>query len=244
MTTASPPQPDQAPSRDARRIRAMFAEIAPRYDLLNHLLSLNIDRLWRRETARRVLRGLRPQAILDVACGTGDLAVELSRQAPRARVYGADFTRPMLELATGKDRPRPAGPVRYVEADGMRLPFPDGSFDVLTVAFGLRNMEDYDAALREFHRVLRPGGRLAVLEFTQPESELVRTVYLPYFLNILPRVAGMLSQRSAYTYLPKSVLSFPTRRELAAKMGAAGFQRVRHGLLHMRIAALHLGERD
>ena len=238
MTTELVPQVPR-PGKDARRIQAMFSQIARRYDLLNHLLSGGVDIAWRRQLVRDALEP-RHRRVLDVACGTADLALALRRAAhPAARVAGADFARPMLRLAQKKS-PRE---VKWIQADGLNLPFADNSFDLVTIAFGIRNMESLAGALAEFHRVLRPGGRVAILEFSQPENFLVRSVYHPYFLHVLPRIGAALSQRRAYLYLPHSVLHFPGRRELARRMKRTGFTRVRHASLSFGIAAIHLGEK-
>lgn len=229
------------PSKEARKIRAMFGDIAGRYDFLNRLLSARTDVAWREIAAREALAGLQPaDHLLDLACGTGDLAITLARHAPGARVVGADFARPMLDIAQQK---APCTAIPWVEADGLQLPFADDSFDLVTIAFGLRNMESLERGLAEMRRVLRPGGRLAILEFSQPENPLVRAVYQPYFLHVLPRIGALLSRKSAYLYLPFSVLHFPTRRELARTMIRGGFTRVRHCSLSFNIAALHLGEK-
>lgn len=217
----------------------MFSSIAPRYDLLNHLLSMGTDILWREHSVKELGRRCpNPRLILDAACGTGDMALTLRKQFPQAHITGLDFARPMLERAQQKDQ---RSRIAWIEGDGMNLPFPDGAFDLVTIAFGIRNMVSLEGALREFHRVLKPGGRLAVLEFTEPENALIRSVYQPYFLHVLPRVGALLSQRSAYRYLPHSVMHFPARRALAGMFRDAGFVRVSHGLLHFGVAALHIG---
>lgn len=232
--------PVPPPSQEARKIKAMFASIAPRYDLLNRLLSGRTDVAWRRLLVREVVTG-RESRVLDLACGTGDLALELrGAVGPRCEVIGADFTGPMLRLAATKPR---GDQVAWIEADGLKLPFADESFDLVTIAFGIRNMESLDRALREIRRVLRPGGRLAILEFTQPDNPVVRALYMPYFLHVLPRIGAVLSQRSAYLYLPHSVLHFPNRRQLARTMIRNGYRRVRHCALTMGIAAIHVGEK-
>jgi demethylmenaquinone methyltransferase/2-methoxy-6-polyprenyl-1,4-benzoquinol methylase len=225
------------PSQDSRRIREMFAQIAPRYDLLNRILSAGTDVAWRRlAVAESVWPG--QARILDLACGTGDLALEIRRAADDAAlIVGADFAGPMLRLADRKSRR-----VSWVEADGLNLPFRDQSFDLVTIAFGLRNMESLDGALREIRRILVPGGRLAVLEFSQPENAAVKALYMPYFLKVLPRIGAILSQESAYLYLPHSVMHFPGRRELARRMKQNGFSSVRHCALSFGIAALHIAE--
>jgi demethylmenaquinone methyltransferase/2-methoxy-6-polyprenyl-1,4-benzoquinol methylase len=209
-------------------IRDMFAGVAPRYDLLNHLLSASLDVVWRRRAAAAL--GLPAGArVLDLCCGTGDQALALGRRG--LRVAAADFCVPMLALARRKFVPRrearggaPRRGLAPLAADALALPFPPGGFDGATVAFGLRNVADLDRALAELAAALRPGGRLAALEFAIPRPRLLRALYLFYFRRLLPRIGRLLSPRgSAYTYLPSSVLEFPQREELLARMAAAGF---------------------
>ena len=243
MLKATPPRVPK-PGQEARKIRAMFGSIAERYDLLNHLLSANTDIAWRRLVVEQVLTG-RETAILDVACGTGDLALELHKSAPRdCTVVGLDFTGPMLRIARKKSLGSGSEDITWIEGDGLHLPFGDGEFDLLTIAFGIRNMESLEGALREMLRVLRPGGKLAILEFSQPDNVLIRSLYMPYFLHVLPRIGALLSRKSAYLYLPFSALHFPRRKELARLMLRCGYGRVRHCALSFGIAALHIGEKS
>jgi demethylmenaquinone methyltransferase/2-methoxy-6-polyprenyl-1,4-benzoquinol methylase len=226
-----------------RRVREMFAEIAPRYDLLNHLLSASVDKRWRRFAAERLRDVLDdPHALaLDLCCGTGDLALELEAQA---RVIGCDFCHPMLLLARDKARGRNAARLSLAEADALRLPFADASFDAVTIAFGLRNLENVEVGLLEIRRVLKPGGRVAVLEFSRPVVPVFRELFEFYFTRILPRIGAFISGSSgAYTYLPASVRNFPDQKKLAALMQSAGYSGVRYDNLWGGIAALHLGER-
>lgn len=240
----------------ARWVRGMFGRVAPRYDLANHLLSFNIDRYWRRHTVRRVRTVLeRPGArVLDLCCGTGDLLLELSgsaenRSLPVAApnetsggiVLGSDFCHPMLLAANEKIAQRRfTAPV--FEADALQLPLPDASLDLVTVAFGFRNLANYDAGLVEMRRVLRPGGVAAILEFSQPPNPAFRALYEFYSRRILPWIGGALSgSRDAYTYLPDSVRKFPSAVELAEGMRAAGFTDVKFEYLTGGIVALHLG---
>jgi demethylmenaquinone methyltransferase/2-methoxy-6-polyprenyl-1,4-benzoquinol methylase len=219
-------------------VRDMFDRIAPRYDLLNHLLSFNIDRLWRRRTVARLRRVLeRPGArVIDVCCGTGDLMLALAAGAP-ARVYGSDFSHPMLVRARAR-----AGTARVFEADALRLPVADASLDLVTVAFGFRNLVNYEAGLREFRRVLRPGGTAAILEFSTPPNPLFARLYAWYSRVVLPRIGGALSGAPhAYRYLPESVRKFPAPEELERMMRAAGFSEVRWERMTFGIVALHLG---
>lgn len=220
----------------------MFAEIAPTYDRLNHLLSLNIDKRWRRFTVRRLADALaRPDAVaLDLCCGTADLTLELSQQA---RVVGCDFCHPMLVIGVNKIGQQTV-PATLVEGDALRLPFADDSFDAVTVAFGLRNLEDIEGGLHEILRVLKPGGRAAVLEFSRPVVPLLREAFEFYFHRVLPRVGALISgSRGAYTYLPASVRAFPDQKRLAAMMRDAGFAHVKYYNLSAGIAALHLGDK-
>jgi len=221
------PEVAEAASLDksGRAIQDMFAGVAPRYDLLNHLLSANLDALWRRRAAAALDLPPGPpgEPALDLCCGTGDQATALARRG--ARVAAADFCLPMLALARRKfareeGAPRPAA----LAADALALPFPAGRFAGATVSFGLRNVADLDAALGELARVLRPGGRLAVLEFAVPRAQPLKALYLFYFRRLLPWIGQLLSHRgSAYSYLPSSVLAFPQRAGFLARLAAAGF---------------------
>jgi demethylmenaquinone methyltransferase / 2-methoxy-6-polyprenyl-1,4-benzoquinol methylase len=228
----------------ARHVRRMFAGIAVRYDLLNHLLSGNIDKRWRRLVAKRLqpaLRGERAVA-LDVACGTGDLSLAIAT-GTGARVIGTDFCRPMLEIASRKTSAG-ARPIPYVEGDALRLPFADRSFDAVTIAFGLRNLSSVEGGLKELLRVLKPGGRCAVLEFSTPVVPGFRALFRFYFTRVLPRIGGLISgSRGAYEYLPDSVSRFPDQKRLAALMRGVGFDEVEYVNLTGGIAALHLGSR-
>ena len=233
----------------SRQVREMFTQIAPRYDLLNHLLSLQLDRLWRARVARRLRAILsRPEAlVLDLCCGTGDLAFSLSRSA-RARIVGADFSHAMLVRALAKSRSLPpsgahgALPMPFFEADALNLPFADASFDLVTTAFGFRNLTNYEAGLREIHRLLKPGGTLAILEFTEPPAGLLGDLYRWYFRNVLPRIGAFLSgDSSAYTYLPASVSRFYRPSELASLMSAVGYQSVDYSAWTLGTVALHTG---
>lgn len=226
-------------------MRRMFSSIAPRYDLLNHVLSLNIDRLWRKRAVNRLGWERAPGGTyLDNCAGTLDLAVELAkRPAFAGRVVGSDFTYAMLE--NGVRAGKTAGaPIEPACADALALPYPDGAFDGATVGFGVRNLADLDAGLREMARVLKPGARLVVLEFTTPGWQPFRGLYFFYFLKVLPTIGRMVSKHSsAYTYLPESVMQFPEPPELARRMEAAGFTGVKWETLSGGIAALHHGTR-
>jgi demethylmenaquinone methyltransferase/2-methoxy-6-polyprenyl-1,4-benzoquinol methylase len=230
-----------AAKEHAGRVREMFATIARRYDLLNHLLSGNVDKRWRRIVATRVRERLTSSSsrVLDVACGTGDLSLTLF-EITGAGVIGTDFCRPMLEIAAGKT----SGRVRLIEGDALDLPFRDGTFDVATIAFGLRNLSSVESGLAELSRVLKPGGWVAVLEFSRPANAVLRPLFNVYFTKVLPRMGGVISgSRSAYTYLPASVQKFPDQAQLSVLMEQAGFDQVRYENLTGGIAALHMGRR-
>ena len=220
----------------------MFGRVAHRYDLANHLLSFNIDRYWRSRTVAEV-RGVlqRPNArVLDICCGTGDLLMALE-SARGAACFGSDFCHPMLTAANRK-LTRGGLHSTTFESDALRLPVRDASLDLITVAFGFRNLTNYDAGLIEMRRALRPGGVAAILEFSQPPNAAFGTLYDFYSRRILPIIGGAISgARDAYTYLPESVRKFPDAPELAERMQTAGFQKVRFHRLTFGIVALHLG---
>ena len=244
------PQGARTEQEAARWVRAMFARVAHRYDLANHLLSFNIDRRWRSHAVGRLRPILqRPDArVLDLCCGTGDLLLELwcaspppSREREGAVVLGSDFCHPMLLGARAKILRRHARASLF-EADALRLPLGDASLDLVTVAFGFRNLANYQAGLAEIGRVLRPGGMAAILEFSQPPNALFRALYNFYSRRLLPWIGGALSgSRDAYAYLPESVRQFPSAAELAEGMRRAGFAEVRFECLTGGIVALHLG---
>lgn len=216
----------------------MFSGIAARYDLLNHVLSMNIDKRWRKLVRQKLQPILdKPDAkILDVACGTGDLSIELQSHA-KAKVIGTDFCRPMLAVAAEKSATIP-----FVEGDAMNLGFADDTFDAVTIAFGLRNLSHFADGLTELHRILKPGGKLAVLEFSAPIVPGFRQAFNFYFTRILPRIGGAVSgSRGAYEYLPNSVSKFPDQKRLAALMSETGFDNVEYTNLTGGIAAIHIG---
>ena len=235
------PENGSAANEHAGRVREMFSNIANRYDLLNHLLSANVDKRWRRIVAIKVRDKLSSSSscVLDVACGTGDLSLTLF-EITGARVVGTDFCRPMLAVAAGKTPSQ----VPLIEGDALRLPFRSGSFDAATIAFGLRNLSSVENGLAELCRVLKPGGWVAVLEFSRPSNAIVRAFYGLYFRNVLPLLGGAISgSLSAYTYLPASVQKFPDQAQLALLMKHAGFDQVQYENLTGGVAALHLGRR-
>lgn len=227
----------------SRAVREMFTSIAPRYDLLNHLLSANVDKLWWRRTARSFATALsRPGTrVLDLCCGTGDMAFALREQGAEADITGADFSHAMLTRALGKSSP--ARMVNWIEADALQLPFPDERFDLVTSAFGFRNLADYDAGLREIRRVLKPGGEYGILEFNDPPG-LRGKVYHLYFKSVLPRIGRLISgNNGAYSYLPASVARFPSPEELIERMREAGFQDPSWTPYTFGIAGLYRGRR-
>jgi demethylmenaquinone methyltransferase / 2-methoxy-6-polyprenyl-1,4-benzoquinol methylase len=224
-------------------VQQMFSEIAPRYDLLNHLLSLNVDRKWRKAAIAELRIDRAPGGrYLDLCAGTLDVSVAITREKQfRGSVVGADFAEPMLRAGQGKITGLAVSPVA---ADALRLPFGNASMSGAIVAFGIRNVQDLDVALREVHRVLEPGARFVILEFSTPRSPLVNTAYQLYFRRVLPLIGGWISGHStAYRYLPESVANFPVQEELSRRMTAAGFSRVWWMSLSLGIAAIHTGER-
>ena len=240
MTPALPGS--EALAGDAKRsyVRHMFTAIAPRYDLLNHVLSFNIDRRWRRRAVQALHWADQPAGtFLDLCAGTLDLAIALARQPGfRGRVVGADFVVPMLRLG----REKLALPA--VGADAQQLPFPDRSFEGCLIGFGIRNLADLDQGLGEIARVLKRGGRVAILEFSTPQRWPVRPLYQWYFRRVLPFVGRLVSKHTtAYSYLPDSVGQFPPPQALAERLRRAGFGDVRFELLSFGIAALHVGTR-
>jgi demethylmenaquinone methyltransferase / 2-methoxy-6-polyprenyl-1,4-benzoquinol methylase len=233
-------------SPKARQIRQMFSSIAPRYDLLNHLLSLNIDKSWRRKAVSLMRTSSTQQQSLwlDLCCGTGDLSLEMARQGAH-RIVSSDFSHPMLRLNLDKLRRSGAVPkTSLVEADALTLPFPTNTFDAVAIAFGLRNLESPESGLAEMRRVLKPGGKLVVLEFSKPTNALFNRLFQKYFFNVLPRVGAVLSRHHhAYTYLPESVSRFPDQANLAALFSSCEFERIGYVNLTGGIAAIHWGEK-
>src|SRR5258707_717437 len=239
-------QPEGATSEQdaSRKVREMFTRIAPRYDLLNHLLSGQMDKRWRGRTARE-LRPILERAdgrVLDLCCGTGDLAFSLARNG-KARITGADFSHTMLVRARAKAVVEANGsaPLPFFEADALRLPFADGSFDLITTAFGFRNLANYEAGLREMFRVLKPGGTVAILEFTGPAPGFIGDAYRFYCQRVLPKIGGLISgDAAAYAYLPKSVARFFHPNELAGLMPQGGYGDVRIILMMLKSVSLHI----
>ena len=223
------------------QVAEMFNAISPKYDALNRILSAGIDQSWRRKTLREI-RATGALNLLDVATGTADLALALAKGIPGSKVVGVDISAGMLEVGRSKVRARDLeGRVRLDLGDGEQLPYEESSFGAVTVAFGVRNFENLEQGLRDMRRVLEPGGTLAVLEFSQPTVWPIRSLYLFYFKNILPRIGRMVSKdASAYTYLPNSVQAFPYGEAFAAKLREAGFKSVRVRPLTFGIASLYL----
>jgi demethylmenaquinone methyltransferase/2-methoxy-6-polyprenyl-1,4-benzoquinol methylase len=226
----------------SRWVRAMFGRIAPRYDLANHVLSLNLDRWWRAQTVNRVRHILeRPGArALDLCCGTGDLLLALQAQSVGA-VMGSDFCHPMLLSASAKIAHRRRHCPLF-ESDALALPLPENSLDLVTVAFGFRNLADYHAGLAEMYRVIKPSGVAAILEFSQPGNTAFGKLYGFYSRRVLPTIGAVLSgSRDAYSYLPESIAKFPSAEDLAARMRATGFRTVEFVRMTGGTVALHLG---
>ena len=228
------------------KVRQMFDDIAPSYDRLNHLMSLDVDKLWRKHALKEIVDGT-PQQILDVACGTGDSTVVTARAAAEGSVVtGVDISEGMM--ARVMEKARKAGVeerIRLAVADGEALPYEEGSFHRVTCAFGIRNFEHKELGLSEFYRVLRPGGRAVVLELSVPQNRLLRWCYDRYFTHLLPWIGGKVSgEKAAYRYLPASVHAFPAPAAFMEMMREAGFGKVRHKAFSLGICRMYIGEKD
>ncbi|MGH9754046.1 MAG: bifunctional demethylmenaquinone methyltransferase/2-methoxy-6-polyprenyl-1,4-benzoquinol methylase UbiE [Blastocatellia bacterium] len=237
------PNPELNAPGKARAVRAMFTEIAPSYDRLNHLLSINIDKLWRRSAVRKLKESLsRPDAVaLDLCCGAANLTLELEKHS---RVIGCDFCHPMLVIGNEKIKTKQVQRALLIEGDALQLPFADCSFDVVTIAFGLRNLERVEDGLAEILRVLKPGGCAAALEFSRPVIPVFRQAFEFYFHHILPHIGSLISgSDGAYRYLPASARAFPDQKRLVEMMREIGYANARYHNLTGGVAALHLGER-
>ena len=227
------------------KVQQMFDNIAPTYDKLNHIMSLNVDKLWRRHALKEIVDGT-PQRILDVACGTGDSTISIARAAAvGTKVTGADISEGMMALVT--EKAEKAGVLDRIDlqvADGEALPYEEGTFDRVTCAFGIRNFEHKEKGLEEFRRVLRPGGRAVILELSVPQNKVLRWAYDLYFLHILPWVGGKVSgDKAAYKYLPASVHNFPAPKEFCRMMEEAGFRSVRFRTFTFGLCRMFTGER-
>ena len=231
-------------SEKGTNIQQMFGAIAPRYDFLNRLLSLGIDRRWRTK-AVRLLKYREGSRILDVATGTGDVALEIARTTPSSvKITGADFCHEMIELGKAKVATSPyAERIDFLVAPCEDLPFPNNTFDSITIAFGIRNVVDRKLGLAEMWRVLQPGGRLIILEFSTPRSQLFRQIYYFYFRRLLPMIGGLFSRYNAYKYLPDSVLEFPSHEEFSLMIAEAGFKNIHIHELTFGIATIYAGEK-
>jgi demethylmenaquinone methyltransferase/2-methoxy-6-polyprenyl-1,4-benzoquinol methylase len=227
------------------KVREMFDHIAPTYDKLNHLMSMNVDKLWRRHALKEIVDGT-PQRILDVACGTGDSTISIAKAAAEGTtVTGADISEGMMALVMDKaEKAGVADRIRLQVADGENLPYGEGSFDRVTCAFGIRNFEHKEKGLQEFLRVLRPGGRAVILELSVPQNKAVRWVYDLYFTRLLPRIGGAVSgDRAAYRYLPASVHNFPSPKYFCRMMEEAGFREVRFRTFSFGLCRMFVGAR-
>jgi demethylmenaquinone methyltransferase / 2-methoxy-6-polyprenyl-1,4-benzoquinol methylase len=243
-STGATPEGTRDVQSAAAAVREMFSSIAPRYDFLNHALSMNVDRLWWRRAARTFspILALNDAAVLDLCCGTGEMAFALRKRAASgsARIVGADFSRPMLERAAAKSL---GTALQWVEADALRLPFPDASFDLVTSAFGFRNLADYDAGLREIWRVLKSGGECGILDFGEPKGMIGR-MYRVYFRHVLPKLGAIISGvKGPYSYLPQSVEKFPEPAQMLGRMRNAGLADVSWTPYTFGIAGLYRGKR-
>jgi demethylmenaquinone methyltransferase/2-methoxy-6-polyprenyl-1,4-benzoquinol methylase len=232
--------------KSGQRVQRMFGEIAPHYDRMNHLLSLNVDKYWRSWTVKK-LQPVAGEPILDVCTGTGDLAIAFWRATSgKSEIVAADFCREMLEIGRRKQTKAGIGAeLTFVEADAQQLPFEDNRFAVVSVAFGLRNVADTDGGLAEMTRVCRPGGQVAVLEFSTPRWQPLRGLYLLYFRHILPRIGQFFAKNNsdAYEYLPATVAQFPDGERLAERMRGVGLKNVKYWPLTFGIATLYVGRK-
>jgi demethylmenaquinone methyltransferase / 2-methoxy-6-polyprenyl-1,4-benzoquinol methylase len=232
--------------KSGERVRQMFGEIAPHYDRMNHLLSLNVDRYWRSWTVSK-LQPQRGEPILDVCTGTGDLAIAFQRATRgQSEIVAADFCRQMLEIGRRKQAQARIGPeLTFIEADAQNLPLESDRFAIVAVAFGLRNVADTNRGLSEMTRVCRPGGQVAVLEFSTPRVQPLRALYLLYFRHVLPRIGQLLARNhsAAYEYLPATVAQFPDGEALAERMRSVGLKNIKYWPLTLGIATLYVGKK-
>ena len=229
-----------------KKVEDMFDSIAKDYDSLNHVLSLSIDKIWRRKALGKIVDSGEDPSVLDVACGTGDFSIAIAKALGRGQVIGVDISKEMLEVMRQKVlKNRLEGIISEKIGDGEDLSFPDESFDRVVNAFGIRNFEDRDKGLREALRVLKPGGRLVILELSRPGNKVIRWLYDLYFLRILPVIGGKVSgDKAAYAYLPASVKAFPGKMEFMEQMRRAGFKNVTHKAFTLGICRMYCGEKE
>lgn len=223
----------------------MFDSIAGDYDALNHILSLDVDKIWRKKALKQIVDAPAPVQVLDLACGTGDFSIAIAKALTGGHVTGVDLSEGMLAVMREKvDKAELNGMISIEEGDGENLRFPDNTFDRVTIAFGIRNFEDRPKGLREMLRVLKPGGRLVILELSRPENKVIRWFYDLYFLHILPKIGGKVSgDKAAYAYLPASVAAFPGKKEFTATMREAGFRTVTHKAFTLGVCRMYTGEK-
>ena len=223
----------------------MFDSIAGDYDALNHILSLDVDKIWRKKALKQIVDAPAPVQVLDLACGTGDFSIAIAKALTGGHVTGVDLSEGMLAVMREKvDKAELNGMISIEEGDGENLRFPDNTFDRVTIAFGIRNFEDRPKGLREMLRVLKPGGRLVILELSRPENKIIRWFYDLYFLHILPKIGGKVSgDKAAYAYLPASVAAFPGKKAFMATMREAGFRTVTHKAFTLGICRMYTGEK-
>lgn len=227
------------------KIESMFDSIAGDYDKLNHIMSLDVDKSWRKRALKEIVDGSGPLEVLDLACGTGDFSITIAKASDEVKVTGVDLSEGMLAVMADKvERQGLGGRIFFEQGDGENLRFTDGTFDRVTIAFGIRNFEDRLKGLREMFRVLKPGGRLVLLELSRPENKVIRWLYDIYFLHIMPVIGGKVSgDKAAYAYLPASVKTFPGKKEFSAMMAQAGFKNVRHKAFSLGICRMYTGEK-
>lgn len=227
------------------KIESMFDSIAGDYDKLNHIMSLDVDKSWRKRALKEIVDGSGQLEVLDLACGTGDFSITIAKASDEVKVTGVDLSEGMLAVMADKvERQGLGGRIFFEQGDGENLRFTDGTFDRVTIAFGIRNFEDRLKGLREMFRVLKPGGRLVLLELSRPENKVIRWLYDIYFLRIMPVIGGKVSgDKAAYAYLPASVKTFPGKKEFSAMMAQAGFKNVRHKAFSLGICRMYTGEK-
>lgn len=231
------------PSKE--KIEGMFDNIAKDYDSLNHIMSLSIDKIWRRKAIKKIKDAGEAPRVLDVACGTGDFSIAIAKAVRKGEVIGVDISKEMLEVMRQKVLKNKLESIISQEVgDGEAMRFPDASFDRVVNAFGIRNFEDRDKGLREALRVLKPGGRLVILELSRPHNKIIRWFYDLYFLHILPKIGGKVSgDKAAYAYLPASVKAFPGKKEFTDELRRAGFVNITHRAFTFGICRMYTGER-